>query len=294
MVADSSGDLYITGELVNLGDKPAQINSFAGAALDQSKAVIAADSSSILARYLAPTGDANGSDRTPFIVTISGPVDGADQWATYVDADVTQEIPHNISIKLGSAYFDTYDSFHVIGTVTNTGNDLMSISLVAGVYDTDGVTLDADTLSVPLYLASGESVPYAFAYFSNINMNSDEAKRVDHYTVQVDPYWTQAMSYDVVTLESSEDSQEDAGSGAWSYTGSVVNTSNKDLSSITVVVAAYDAEGALVGTDWDYIFPSGDAIAAGDTSPFEVTLYLDPNVNTQDMTFKTFVQGYVK
>jgi hypothetical protein len=65
------------------------------------------------------------------------------------------------------------------------------------------------------------------------------------------------------------------------------------LSTETVVVAIYDGQGSLVATNDTYISPTGDSIASGEASSYEVTIYLDPNVDATGFTFKTIVQGDV-
>ncbi|MGH2522988.1 MAG: FxLYD domain-containing protein, partial [Anaerolineales bacterium] len=193
-----------------------------------------------------------------------------------------------------SGYYDNFGSFHLVGTVTNNGDQFLSISLVAGLYAGDGTVLDASTLSVPFYLGEGESAPFNFEYFSNVNGNSDEAEKLDSYTVQVDPYWTYEPGTEVVALETINDDNGNEGDGQWTFRGDVVNTSDQSLSSATVVVAVYDTEDNLVATQWVGVYPSGNAIAPGDTNSFEVALYLDPDLDTTDFNFQTLVQGYVQ
>ncbi len=296
---DGSGSLYLTGELVNQSDQPVEIHSLAGAMLDKDDNVVAANAYGPVSRYLLPAGDPNEYDRTPFRVRIDDPGDVATQWATYWDADQVDPIDtYDITLAPQNNYFDTYSSLHLVGNVTNDSDQTLSISLVAGIYADDGTVLDADTWTAPFYLGAGESLPYSFDYFSSLNHNSDEANKATKSIVQVDPYWTSTTSFEFVPLETQNDNGSldgDATDQTWKFSGDVTNTSDKDLSSLIVVVGVYDGD-KLVATNWTSVYPAEgqDAIAASATVPYEVSVYLDPKEDGTKFTFKTFVQGNVK
>lgn len=295
LVFDSDGNGYLAGELVNLGGDPATISGIAGAALDADGLVLAADYTFTRANYLAPAGDESGKDRTPFIVTLDGPMETAEQWSVVYDVDVTTEAdPTGVDLELGDAYFSSDGQLHVLGVVTNNGDSLLNIALVAGLYAEDGTVLDAATLSVPIYVESGETAPFSFDYFPSINTNEDEANRVDSYTVQVDPFWTFASSSEVVALETTNDEKEDQGDGVFRFAGDVENTSDQELSSMTVILSIYGADGNLVATQWGGAYPEGDSFRPGDSGSFEIYIYLDPDADTEGHEFTTIVQGYVK
>jgi hypothetical protein len=297
--SDGSGSLYLTGELVNQGDKPVQIHSLAGAVLDKDNSLVAANAYGPVSRYLLPAGDANQYDRTPFRVRIDDPGDVATQWATYWDADEVDPIDtYDINLDPQNNYFDTYSSLHLVGNVTNNSDQTLSISLLAGLYADDGIVLDADTWTAPFYLAPGESLPYSFDYFSSLNRNPDEANKASRSTVQVDPYWTSTTSFEFVPLETQNDEgglDGDEQDQIWKFSGEVTNTSDKDLSSLLVVVGVYDGDN-LVATNWTSVYPpeGQDTVAASDTVPYEVSVYLDPKEDGTKFTFQTFVQGNVQ
>jgi hypothetical protein len=296
MTTDSSNDIHLTGEIVNQGDTPAQINSLAGAVLNKKGEVIAADWSSTVTRYLSPSGSESGNDRTPFDVTLSGPVDNVDDWHIFLDADRTEAATStNLKLDIARGYLDSVGFYHVVGTLTNNGEERLSVWLVAGLYAKDDTVLDADTLTVPINLGAGESVPYDFSGFRSVNNNKDEADRIDTSTVQVDHYGTYATTSDFVALETSNEDNAFK-TGSWTVKGDVVNSSDHDLSSIVVVADLHDADDKILAVGWTTVYPSGDAeaIAAGDTVQFEFTIYLDPDLDTSNLKFTTYVQGYVK
>lgn len=299
---DADGNGYFSGELVNNTDAPVQINSFAVAATNEDGTMVyAADYTFSITRYLWPAGDEGGNDRTPFSATLDGPIpDEATHWYVYWDADIADaQDASGIELDITNAYFDTYGSFHMVGTAYNTGTELMSVALVAGLYDADGVVLDAQSNTIPVYVGPDETVPWHISYFSNVNSNQDESDRIDSYTVQVDRYWTYETSFETVTLVTNEadDNLTDEGDGLWSASGTFTNDSGKELSSAIVIVAIYtSADDTLVAMDYTGAYPEGDAIKDGDTLNYEFSLYTDPEVsaNIDDYYFVTYVQGYVK
>ncbi len=297
MVSDDSGNLYITGELVNASDVNAKVNNIAAAALDQDQNVVAANGYGAMSYILAPAGDDSGNDRTPFRIRLDDPgSDVVNDYVIYIfDADEADSFDaYDVDVEILTGYFDSFDSFHLIGTVTNNSDTLLNIGLVAGLYADDNTVLDADTLSTAIYVAPGETVPWDFQYFSNVNGNRDQADLIDSYTVQVDPYWTYETSYEVVALETTNDDNSDQGDGQWKFMGDVVNSSGKELSSMTVLITIWDKDDNIVGMTSTYISPEGDSFKDGDKGSFETYLYLDPNADSSEYTFTSIAQGYVK
>jgi hypothetical protein len=197
-----------------------------------------------------------------------------------------------IQVDLPNNYFDSWGDFHVIALLTNNSNESLSTLVVAGLYAQDNTVLDADWAFAPIVLGPGESVPVDISSFSSVNYNDAQAERVDTFTVQVDPYSTYPATYDIVELTTTNDQvQED--NDSVTFTGEVTNTSTQNLSSETVVVVILDGQDNVVATGYDYIYPTGDNISPGDTYDYEVTIYLDPDVDTSDFTFMTIVQGDV-
>lgn len=288
------GEYYISGELVNKSSSGSKVDSLAGAVLDDQGKMVAADWSVTYAYYLAPNGDAGGMDRSPFVISIDGPTD-ADYsgFATYVDGIVTDEIPiQEIYVTLTYDYFDEWGDFHVVGTLENGSNVKYSTYLVTGLYDENGVVLDAASSSLPMYLDPGAVIPFDATYFSSVGWNDAQAERVDNYTTQIDPYWTYEAAYETVMMTSYtvSDVRDDSN---WTFTGEVTNDSGKALSWIVVLVAVYNGD-TLVGTDYYSIYPDGDEFAAGSKASFEVSADLDPGLNDSTLTYELMVQGAVK
>jgi hypothetical protein len=294
MIGDGASSIYISGEIVNQSAQWAHINGLSGAALNENQQILSADWSGTYSTELAPSGDPDGNGRTPFIVTIPDPGNPYSTWGIYMDADVIDK-PQTYSVKidLSNNYLDTYGSFHIVGTITNLSNEKLSILLVAGVYDDNSTVLDAYYSFVPITAETGDEVPFDISGFSNINYNSDQAGKIDSFTVQVDPYSTYPALGESVKLESS-DANCIQDSGIWNCKGTVVNSSGKELSGETIVAGIYDVSGKIVASDYTYVFPQGDTIASGDVNSYDFSIDVDPLVDMSDYTFRVYIQGDVK
>lgn len=295
MINDSSGTFYLSGELVNQSNQWAEIHSLAGAGLDANNQVMTADWSGTYTMMLAPAGDGNRRDRTPF--SIQFPVPGmieVTQWSVYVDADL-DDAPSEYALQrdVTNNYIDEWGSFHIVGNLTNGSNDALHTLLVGGVYAEDGTTLDATWSFLPVIIEPGATIPFDISSFSSVNWNEKQASRISRYTIQFDPWATYPSTWETVTLNTSNDQIRMDGA-TWKFSGEVVNFSGWELSGETVIVALYDAQGILVASTYTYISPEGESIANGQTNSYEVSLYIDPTADTTGYTYRTFAQGDVK
>jgi hypothetical protein len=291
---DGSGMFYLSGKLVNRSSQWAHVNSLAGAGRD-ANGLVTADWTATYASELAPAGDALGRDRTPFNIGFPVP-QGAEvtAWETFMDVDLADPpAEYPLAFTFTKTYFDSWDVYHVVGTLTNNSPETLHTLIVGGLYADDGTTLDATWAFIPIFVEPGMSIPFDMSTFSNVNWNLKHASRVSSYSVQVDPYSTSPSSGGIVALTTAND--QVAWDGAdWTFNGSVTNNSGYSLSGETVIVGLYDAQGNLIATSYTYLTPEGDMIADGQTVQYEVKLYLDPSVDAVGYTYKTFVQGDVK
>ena len=297
LTVNSGGDVYLTGELVNQSDQPAQINSFAGALLDGSGNVAGAADFTHVSRLLAPAGDASGSDRSPFVIHIYGPVKQGATPGFYIDAvagsasDIATAA--DVHLKLDTSFVDANNSAHVLATVTNSGTNTMTVRVVAGLYDQSGKVLDGSAEDAPIYLPPGASSPVPLYYFSSIDGNANLINQVVSYTAQIDPFWTFPSTTEFVALEASNVTTTADGS-ALTIKGDVVNTSSKPLSVATVVLLIHDADGKLVTADWTTAAPSSGAFAPKSKQSWSVTTELPTKVDPSTLKIDTVVQGDIK
>lgn len=292
---NDGGSFYLTGELVNKSDKPAYVEDLAGAIFSSQGEIMGADWTTTVAYYLTPAGDSSGMDRTPFVISINGPEDiPHDKWELYVDAieSKSYEVPE-LYVAFTNNYFDDMGSFHIVGTLENRDpNRTFSTYLLAGLYDANGVVVDAVSTSLPMYITPGQLMVFDTTYFSVVDWYQSQADLVDTFTVQLDPYWTYESPYDVVALEATNVNQTLEGATA-TFTGDVTNSSGKELSWISVQVNLYEGD-VIIASNYTTIFPDGDSFAAGSTGSFDLNIYLDPNQDTTNVEYEVIVQGAVK
>jgi uncharacterized protein affecting Mg2+/Co2+ transport len=133
-------------------------------------------------------------------------------------------------------------------------------------------------------------MPFGISAFTSILRNNSLASLVETSTAQVDSWYTTPSETVTVDLVSSDDSVLIDGS-VWAYSGNVINTSDKELSYITVIVKVNDSQGNLVAMDYTTISNPEGTIKPGDTYQFSVTLYLDPTVDATGFTATSLAIG---
>lgn len=283
MTFDDDGNIHITGELFNNNNQPVDISSLAAAVFDANGGLITADSYDVTIRYLDP------GQSGPFRVTLDGPQSGLDEVADfqlYLDVEFTEPIePFDISISDAFDYLDAFDSFHLVGEITNNDPRTLSIYLVAGIYDAEGNVLDAASIGLPIdALATGERAPYDLDTWSALNRTSELLDQADTYTIQVDAYWTwetTTVLYDLATANDSFEFDDFGGT----FTGQVVNNSGGAIGSAVVVIHLVDKEsGLIVATDYTYLF---DEIPDGGT--LDYTIFLDPEAGFDPNSVDYFI-----
>jgi hypothetical protein len=293
----SDGEVYLTGELVNKSDKPASIDNFAGAIVDGSGIVLGASRFQDVTRLLSPAGAASGTDRTPFVVHISGPVKPGGTANYYVDATENTsgdiQTAADVQLKLETTFVDADNDVHVIATVTNSGTNTMTVQVVAGLYDQSGKVLDGSSGSAPIDLAPGDSAPVSLGYFANLNGNGDLINQVVSTTAQIDPFWTFPVNSEFVALKASNVTTA-VDSGSVTVKGDVVNTTTKALDRARVVVVIHDAAGKLIAADWASAAPDSGTIAPKAKQAWSVTIALPNKIDATTLKYDTIVQGYPK
>ena len=106
-----------------------------------------------------------------------------------------------------------FGDFHIVGVIENQGTDTYYTSLLGGVYDANGLVVDAGTVSVPLYIKAGEVVPFDVSYWNLVSWNDEISASIDTFTVQIDPYWTYTVDYDLVDLTNVTTTKDERSSG---------------------------------------------------------------------------------
>ena len=297
MTTASDGDVFLTGEVVNKSDQPATIAGFGGALLDKSGNVAGAASFQDVTRLLSPAGDASGSDRSPFVIHIPGPIPAGAAPNFYLDAQPGDpkdiNVAADVHLHLDTSFADANNDVYMVATVTNSGTNTMTVRVMGGLYDKDGKVLDGSSTNAPIDLAPGATSPVPMYYFANLNGNAKLVAQVVSYTAQIDPYWTFSVDSNFVSLKAGNVTTTINGSSL-SIKGDVANTSSEILTSATVVLIVHDADGKVVAADWAVAQPSSGDFAPKTTQSWNTTIQLPPSIDPKTLKVDTIVQGAVK
>jgi hypothetical protein len=290
-----NGNVILTGEVVNLDADHVDVESLAGAVLDETGKVLAANYTLTYPRYLHPAGDPVGRDRGPFVLTLFGPIENVSQWKIFVRSVENTTVPAaDLDIELAGSYVDPSGTYHLLGTVTNTSSSQISPSIIGALYGSDKLVWDAATSHLPLYLNAGESAPFDLSTFQVAPyMSPDQVSSVEQ-TVLPDLYWSYSTDYEVVSLEA-EHAQVTQDGYDWVVTGEVVNTSSENLSSISAVVQFLDENGQVLATNSTSIYPpeGSDTIEPGASNEFSISIYTPEEWDLSTQEYQIVLQGVV-
>lgn len=284
---DEYNDLYLVGTLTNNSDQVASISDLAAALFDSNGALVTAGSSSVSVRYLEP------GESGPFRINLSPPEDLAaslTDYRFYIDAQVYSETDkYELTFSDHYDYLDAYGNFHLVGQITNNSTTSLNISLLAALYDDNGNVVDASSISLPISsLAPGETIPYDFDSWGPVNYAAGAYDVATKYEVFVDWYWTWDTTTELVDLTTSNDANTFDNYQA-KFTGKIVNNTNAELESATIIIALYDkASGELIATDWDWIF---DTIPVGASADYEVYISIPDGLTANQVEYEIIVKG---
>ena len=290
-----NGDVILTGEVVNLSSEQMDVETLAGALFDSAGKVLAANSTLTYSRYLYPAGDPSGRDRGPFIVTLFGPIKNVSRWKVYVRSVENTTTPSvDVDVQLTGSYVDPSGTYHLLGQVTNNGSSQILPSVIGGLYNSDKIVLDAASSSIPLYLNAGESAPFDLNTFQVINSLPADQTSSAKEIVEPDLYWTFSSDYDVMSLEV-KDVQITQDGSDWTISGTVVNTSDKNLGSISAVIQFLDGDQKIMATNSTSIYPpdGSDTIEPGASSDFSIPIYAPEEWDLSSQKYQMILQGVV-
>lgn len=287
MTFDDDGSVHITGELVNNTDQPVLINSLAGAVFNAAGEIMISESYNVMIRYLDP------GDSGPFRITITGPDSGTADLATYqlyLDAEVTTAVDSfNLTVSDAINYTDDFDDLHLVGQITNDGDKILNVYLVAGLYNAEGTVIDASSLTIPLSaLKPGEFSPYDFDFWGPTNNTAGLLDTATEYSVQVDAWWTWETTTELVDLTTANDDNTFDEFGG-TFTGQIVNNSGGVIDSATVIVYLVSKETGLIvatGETWVY-----EEMADGATVDYTLYLYPEAGLDVNSIEYFIIVKG---
>jgi hypothetical protein len=207
----------------------------------------------------------------------------------------TDDFPNaaDMQVRLTNSYIDTYGTY-LLGTLTNQGTTQISPALIGGLYGPDQTVFDATSLNVPLYVNPGETVPFDLNSFQlTSSMTAEQASALEK-TVQPDLYWTFATDYEVEALEAENVKLAQDGFD-WRVSGSVANSSDQNLSSISAVVEILDENGQVMATNSTTIYPpdGSEQVDPRQSNAFSVSIYVPEDWDLSSNDYRVILQGIV-
>jgi hypothetical protein len=288
VAVDDWGYGYLTGELVNNTGEAVLLNSLAGAFWDVNDELITADSYSVSMRYFDP--GAIG----PFRINLDWPKDESIEEVTYsmyIDAEFTDPedfLPLTISDTF-NVYTDYWDSLHLVGDITNEGDEHWSVSLIAGIYNAEGDVLDAAEVSLDVsQLPPGEMLPFDFDWWGPIGGVEGMVDEAVRFVVQVERYWTWTTETRYKSIGTEDDAVDFDGS-EYTFTGQLVNDTDGTLEGTIVLIYLVDNatdQVLAMGSDWEY-----DEMAVGSKLAYEISIDVEDGFDDSNVTMVTISLG---
>ena len=281
----------VTGEIVNEGETPAEIQEISGAFFDPDGNLLATGNYAIFISVLAP------GESTPFRLEFYAPLglteDMIDEDTLYLDAiEIEDSLPswEMTYSETINDYFDQWETYHLVGEIGNINNTVpLQIRLIAGAYDADGNVLDAAEVDIPLpALAPGETVPFDANFWCPLNFIEGIGEQIDDYVIQWDPGATfiAASEYTDITVQDEDISIE--GEEA-SVSGTILNDSGGDIESAIIFAEVRDKEsGEILATGYTVLF---DPLAEDDTAPYQFLIELPTDFDEEAAQFTVEAKG---
>jgi len=292
IIDNGSGWFYLSGDLLNQSNQWVRVDGLAGAVLDASGKVLSAGWSGTFSSTLAPAGDVNGRDRTPFLIAFANPGPEVSLWRVYWDATVDNSLTdYPIQSAVTNSYFDQYGSYHLVGWATNLADQPLTVMLVSGLSSESGSVVDASVNTLPVPIAPGASQPFNISSFSNVNFDVDQASLVRNHQILVDLLYTSPPNSQTLELVP-EQEQVTRDVSTWLVSGSFTNSTDRVLRDAIAVVEVLDPQGNLVTSDYNYVLIE-EPLQPGSTASYEVYLYLDPFVDASGFSASTKIYGTV-
>jgi hypothetical protein len=285
---DDYGNVHVTGELFNNTKDPVQINGLAAVTFDQDGGLLTADSFSEGSHYLDP------GESGPFRVTMTGPAERITEIGEYHIFVDSEAAPPQDYLDLNFSepqyyYIDGFDSFHLIGEITNNTNKSLTIEILAAVYDEAGNVIDVASTHLPLNtLAAGSSLPYDFNTWGPLNTKAGLVDSAVKYSVQWDPYWTFQSDAKSIDLPTTDEKYTVEG-GYAIFEGSVENDSGNLLRDAVVIVSLVDARsGQILAMDYESYF---DELPNGQTFNYRIEVEIEPNLDFETVKIVIVAKG---
>jgi hypothetical protein len=157
----------------------------------------------------------------------------------------------SVTILSHSSYLDSIGSYWIVGEVQNLDTQpVRFVKITAAFYDSSNTTITDDFGYAGLWII----LPDQKSPFDIVLSNETQASRVDHYTLEVEPYEytsTLPLNLKILWSNSSVDSY-----GWVRITGEVENAGTINATNPTIWATLYDSDGKVVAVGDDgYLQP---------------------------------------
>jgi hypothetical protein len=124
-------------------------------------------------------------------------------------------------------------------------------------------------------------------------MPADQVSAIEKI-VKPDYCWTFATHYELQPLEAKNVKVQRDGSD-WTVKGTVMNTTDKKLGSISAVIEFLDEEQKVIATNSASIYPPDglDTIDPGKSNEFNVSIYVPEDWDLSSQEYRVILQGVV-
>ena len=269
------GTYTITGEVLNNSTQPASIHSIKAALYSEDNEIITTESCQVCTRYLDP------GESGPFQFLIFGhpPEAVVEHFEVYLSVEPALPI-EGLEAVLSEpvhTYTDPAGNFHIMGDIQNAGEKILDLQLLATFYDQSRQVVGASVYNLPLNsLLPGESAPYEIFL-------GGPTTAVD-WSIQVDQAGSREVDSPSYVLSTSGN-EKNTSEYLWSFSGNVVNDTDKTLRFILVVIGLREIEsGRLVGLAQSLKvgeFPTGSSI--------EYNLVVSPDPDLDSAALEEFI-----
>ena len=150
---------------------------------------------------------ANSAEKSPFkiILTDLGQSQKVSSYKLYASAEKTQPFPAALKLNVGDSHLDSIGFYHVVGEVTNQGNQKATYVKVSGAfYNSSGSVVAADfTYTDPKDLEPGQTAPFEIIITSGATANKITSALVNVGSTQYSSISSQAVQISPNTVSSS-------------------------------------------------------------------------------------------
>ncbi len=285
--ADDNNDVYLAGEVFNGNPEPVELNAVTATLMDSSGKLVTAAAAYTSLRYIEPNSS------SPFVMMFDAPIGQAGtltNYILYLDGIITNPTStYDLSLSdTQYNYQDVNGDFHLAGSVTNNTSEPMIIYLVAGAYDGTGNCIDANYIYFLMPINSGETLPYDFTLWGVMDNVPAAHAAASNYKVMVDWIYTYEASSPAFVL-TTEDNGNTFEGGSGVFTGTAINNSGQDLSSVIVIISLYnESSGELIATGSSFV---PEAMPNNGTGSYEVTLYPPVDIDPADINIEITALG---